>query len=90
MAGSGRVRKRDITGSKDAKRDSGNGLTMISEPGAGVEPEEASATILVYIWANFPAPVSISRAWRCIICSVISREEGKRYELWSTNHDQMT
>ena len=42
----------------------GKGALMLvtSTPGAGVEPEEPSATSLVYNWANFLAPVSTRRA----------------------------
>lgn len=60
--GSGRVRRKATSGTKVERRDGGKGLMVISEPGAGVDPEEPSATSFVYSWASFLAPVSTRRA----------------------------
>jgi hypothetical protein len=61
--GSGRLRKNDTSGRSEDKRAGGNGVPPRSAPGAGVGPDEPSATSLVYICVSFFAPVSSKRAW---------------------------
>lgn len=63
VAGSGKERKKETTGSRVVKREVGNGALRRSAPGGGVDPDEPSATSLVYIWVSFFAPVSTRRAF---------------------------
>ena len=63
MAGRGRVRRKATKGRSVVKSESGNGALDKSEPGGGVEPDDPSATSLVYICVSFFAPVSTRRAY---------------------------
>jgi len=45
--GIGRVRRNSTTGERVGSRDDGNELSMDSDPGAGVAPDDPSATTCV-------------------------------------------
>lgn len=66
VVGSGKVRRNATRGRKVFMRDEGNGVIENSVPGGGTEPEEPSATSLVYSCVSFLAPVSMRRACRTI------------------------
>lgn len=62
VVGNGRVRKNATSCRRVARREEGKGVIVQSAPGGGVDPEDTSATNLVYIWVSFLAPVSTRRA----------------------------
>jgi len=56
-----------MTGDKVGNSEDGNEVIMNSEPGAGVVPEDPSATTFVYSWVSFLAPISTRRAFNQIM-----------------------
>ena len=56
------MRRKVTRGTSNDIKEEGNSLSVKTKPDTGGDPEEPSATSLVYNWASFFAPVSISRA----------------------------
>jgi hypothetical protein len=50
-------------GMRDDIKEGGNSVSVNARPETGGDPDDPSATSLVYNWVSFFAPVSISRAY---------------------------